>query len=146
MLYVEFGKIRNVNSPQNRFPDAGWDFFVPEDFSPTNLEPAEQVLIPSGIIARIPENYALVAFNKSGIATKKQLMVGACVIDSGYYGEIHIHLINAGNDTVRIIPNMKIVQFLLLPVPYVYMKEVDAEVALRWESVRGDKGFGSTGE
>ena len=37
--------------------------------------------------------------NKSSIAAKKQLLVGACVVDSGYDGEIFVNLHNVGKQT-----------------------------------------------
>lgn len=45
----------------------------------------EQILIPSGIKVNIHnKNSFLIATNKSGIASKKHLVTGACVIDADY--------------------------------------------------------------
>jgi len=33
---------------------------------------------------KIPEGYALIYFNKSGVASKKHLHVGASVVDENY--------------------------------------------------------------
>ena len=41
--------------------------------------PMSKVLIPSGIHVNLPENIFLKAENKSGIASKRSLIVGACV-------------------------------------------------------------------
>lgn len=76
-------KIRDVKTPTRaNMYDAGIDFFIPNDYTgKTILQPNESVLIPSGIKVNIPNGYMLTAFNKSGIASKQNLLVGACVID-----------------------------------------------------------------
>lgn len=82
------------------------------------LQPGERVAIPSGIKARFNiKDIALIAFNKSGVATKKGLIVGACVVDEDYLGEIHISLMNTSNtDQIRLYENEKLVQFLAIPL------------------------------
>ena len=140
-------KTKNVKTPtRGTSYSAGIDFYVPNDFETVVLKPNEDVLIPSGIKARIPQGYALVAYNKSGVSTKKKLAVGACVVDEDYTGEIHIHLFNAGRNDVKIEAGEKIVQFILQPVFYDIIEEVSTESTL-WEGMiteRGTGGFGST--
>ena len=127
--------------------DAGIDFFVPNNFEKTYLFPGKDILIPSGIRVVVPEGYALIAKNKSGVATKKKLSVGACVIDSGYRNQVHIHLYNFSNDTVIIEPGDKIVQFVLvkigLHIPEFISEKEYEETYLNTE--RGLGGFGSSG-
>ena len=103
-----------------------------------------RILIPSGIKVNVPKGYALIAFNKSGIATKKGLIVGACVVDNGYQGEVHISLINTTNNDVCIFQNQKIVQFILMPVANQKIDEVTLDQLYQNESHRGQGGFGST--
>jgi len=102
---MKFSKIRNVKSPsRGTFKSAGIDFYVPifddffvQDFNFKNsnirikfgdkkilLASQERCLIPSGIKVSIPQNYMLGAFNKSGVCTKKGLIVGAQIIDEDY--------------------------------------------------------------
>jgi len=141
-------KIRDVITPMRANPnDAGFDLFVPNDFKPITLLPGEDVLIPSGIKVNIPENRVLITMNKSGVATKKKLIIGACVIDEPYQGEIHIHLFNNGNHPVDINDGDKITQLVCLPVDYVTIEEVSSIEELYDGKVttRGDGGFGSTG-
>ena len=145
MLLLKFCKTRKVKSPERgHATDAGIDFFVPYDFEEENLYFGEDILIPSGIKMEIPPGYALVQFNKSGIATKEQLIVGACVIDEGYQGEIHLHVINVGEHATKIFPGMKIMQGLLIPVPSVTIVEKDEVDLFSKKSARGSDGFGST--
>lgn len=141
---LKFKKLRNVKTPlYSTAGSAGIDFFVPKDFSRKWLTPHRDILIPSGICAKVPEGYALVAFNKSGQAVKG-LQVGACVIDSDYIGEIHLHVRNTSSAMVLITPDMKLVQFLLMPVATAHIIECQG---LTFEPTeRNDGGFGSTGE
>ena len=145
---MKISKIRDVKTPiRGTEGSAGIDFFVPNDY-PTNLctiEPGDRYFIPSGIKANVPEGYALIAMNKSGVSMKKGLMVGACVVDSDYQGEIHLHLINASNKTVTIEPGDKLTQFLLIPVKHCPVSVVDVDDLYEDVTTRGSGGFGSTG-
>ena len=85
---MKVSRIRDVKMPQRaNSNDAGIDFFVPNDYEGKWLGKNEGVLIPSGIRVNVPEGHALIAFNKSGVAVKRQLLGGACVVDEGYQGE-----------------------------------------------------------
>jgi dUTP pyrophosphatase len=143
---MKFIKTREVKSPTYGTPgSAGIDFFVPTDFVEAWVYPHQSVLIPSGIKARVPDGYALIAFNKSGVATKKRLQVGAQVVDSDYEGEIHIHVYNTANDSVKIGPGDKLIQFILLPVGTAMLEECNTlEEVFPVQSARGSGGFGST--
>lgn len=160
---MKFLKTRNVKSPvRGTDKSAGIDFFIPEDFEILRLFPGDDVLIPSGIKANLPEGYMLMAANKSGVVTSKNavlrsgrtpkkeafnsnLIVGAEIVDEDYQGEIHIHLINVGNRKVILKPGMKIAQFILVPVAYAALEEVSDESELfDAKTMRADGGFGST--
>jgi dUTP pyrophosphatase len=145
---MKFLKIRDVKSPsRGTSKSAGIDLFIPNDFENRTLNPGDSILIPAGLKANVPDNYAFIAFNKSGVSTKKHLSVGACVIDEDYQGEIHIHLFNFGNDSITISPGDKIIQCVLVPVLYEDVEIVETEEQL-WEgkiTERGEGGFGSTG-
>jgi len=145
---MKLAKIRNVKTPtRGTTGSAGIDFYVPNDFPKglCTVQPNERFFIPSGIKANVPEGYALIAFNKSGVALKKGLMVGACVVDSDYQGEIHLHLVNTSYKAVTIEPGEKLTQFLLIPVDHCAVEVVDDDVLFSEESARGSGGFGSTG-
>jgi len=147
MEQLLFSKVRDVKTPTraNEF-DAGIDFFIPKDFENKAIHHGESVLIPSGIKVNIPHGFALIAHNKSGIAAKKSLDVMASVVDETYQGEIHINVINNGNEDQVLIPDMKIIQFLLLPVNYSIPIEVEIDNLYTEVSNRSDGGFGSTGD
>ena len=137
--------VRDVKTPsRGTTKSAGIDFFIPNDFEKISLFPGDSILIPSGVKVQVPEGYALIAFNKSGIATKSRLAVGASVVDEDYEGELHLHVYNTSqNKVTQIEPGMKLTQFILIPVNYQNV-EIVHEFEER-QSERGSGGFGSTG-
>lgn len=161
---MKIAKVRNVKTPERGTPkSAGIDFFVPNDFVEQVLPPQRDILIPSGIKANVPENFMLMAAEKSGVVTTKNatikagrkpkatayntvVVLGAKIVDEDYQGEIHIHLVNVGNEYVIIKPGTKIAQFILVPVSYDTVEVVPENELFDEASDRGDGGFGSTGE
>tara|TARA_Y100000310_G_C20475882_1_gene712381 strand:- start:255 stop:722 length:468 start_codon:yes stop_codon:yes gene_type:complete len=133
--------------------DAGMDlFYCPNErfklYEDTNdfwMPSGESRVVPTGLKVEVPPGYMLEIKNKSGIASRKQLVVGACVVDSGYDGEIYVNLHNIGTATQVLEPGQKVAQAVLIPVVHCGVEEV-FEDALNQESKRGDSGFGSTGE
>ena len=102
-------------------------------------------LISTGLKTEIPEGYMLEIKNKSGIASKRQLIVGACVVDPGYDGEIYVNLHNIGTGTQKIRAGDKIAQAVLVPIVHCGIEET-SEDNLNQGSSRADGGFGSTGD
>ena len=159
---MKISKVRDVKSPtRGTVKSAGIDFYIPNDFIRIDLQPGYDILIPSGIKVNVPEGYMLMAAEKSGVVTSKLaafgafgkvkpnafdsiVILGAKIIDEDYQGEVHIHLVNVGKHVVTLEPGMKIAQFILVPVLYDRIEEVDAEVLFPSESERGEGGFGST--
>jgi dUTP pyrophosphatase len=143
---MKLSRIRDVKLPtRGTQRSAGIDFFVPNDFQTTVIEPGGAALIPSGIKAQIPEGYMLTAFNKSGVATKQTLIRGAEVCDEDYQGEIHIHVINVGKVPQTVTPGQKLIQFILVPVFYDTVEDVPVDELFTSQTERGAGGFGSTG-
>lgn len=166
---IEFLKVRNVKDPIWNFDEnAGIDLFIPEkdddvikeimEFNEkyhnnvaikdnTIIVPAHQdVLIPAGIKSKFPKNVALMANNKSGVATKKKFIFGAQLIDTSYQGEWHIHLINTSNEPQTLEFGTKCVQF----VPVLLYTEgctitTYSDNFFTETTSRGEGGFGSTG-
>ena len=83
------------------------------------------------------------------MATKRSLIVGACIIDSGYEGELMINLHNIGRNSQEIYPGDKIAQILVYRVDLPSFEELPNDVHLysqtQTKSGRGEGGFGSTG-
>ena len=140
--------------PHRAYPaDAGMDLFYcsngdkklyqTADF---HIPPKCSRLLPTGIKVEVPYGYMLEIKNKSGIASKRQLLVGACVVDSGYNGEVYVNLHNIGAETQVIHPGDKIAQAVMIPIVHCKVEEVDTDRFLNFNSERATGGFGSTGE
>lgn len=143
---MKISKTKDVKTPNRGTPEsAGIDFFVPNEFEETIVSPGESVFIPSGIKANVPKGHALIAFNKSGVALKKKLSIGACVVDEDYQGEIHLNLFNFGKEKTTIFPGEKLVQMVLVPIFYDGLEVVSEESLFESSTTRGSGGFGSTG-
>jgi|TARA_R110002110_G_C13030854_1_gene678840 dUTP pyrophosphatase len=88
--------------------------------------------------------------NRGGNAAKKQLMVGACVVDSGYNGEVFVNLHNIGSEPQQLDPGMKIAQAVVIPVIPVRYLETRNDNLYDWSPItisnRGDGALGSTGD
>lgn len=174
MENLRYCKVREVKSPTRAHStDAGIDFYIPTDIDvdtfaskcdvtkcnlnytltddykikTITLSPGQSVLIPSGIHVKIPDGYALIYMNKSGVASKKHLLVGAAVVDQEYEGECHINLFNAGDCNIIIEAGDKIVQGIVLPVSYCQTEECSSleQLYAGSASSRGAGGFGSSG-
>lgn len=157
---MKFAKVRDVKSPVRGTPkSAGIDFFIPNSIEPIKLWPNCDTLIPSGIKASIPEGYMLMAAEKSGVVTSAEavrhigrivkdgaydsvITIGAKIVDEDYQGEIHIHLVNVGSNAVVLKPGTKIAQFILVPVSYESLEEVQETELFTNATKRGDGGFG----
>ncbi len=143
---MKIAKVRQVKTPTRGTPEsAGIDFYVPDEFEEMTIKPNDSAFIPSGIRANVPKGHALIAFNKSGVALKKSLFVGACVVDEDYQGEIHLHVANVGSKDATISPGEKLVQLVLVPVFYDTIELTDLKDLYEEETIRGTGGFGSTG-
>jgi len=133
--------------------DAGMDlYYCPNgdkklyDEKSFHIPPRESRLLPTGIKVEVPYGYMLEIKNKSGVAYKRQLLVGACVVDPGYDGELYINLHNLGQKTQIIKPEEKIAQAVLIPIVHCGIEEVKTDKFLNSHSERGAGGFGSTGD
>lgn len=81
---------------------AGYDFYSPFDF---HLEPGKTIKIPTGIRTKMPEDYVLMIYPRSGLGFKYRLQLNNTVgvIDSDYYnalneGHIMIKITNDSNE------------------------------------------------
>ena len=112
------------------------------------IAPHSQINIPSGIkVNIIDKNTYLEAQNKSGVATKYRLVVGAAVVDADYQGEIHLNLINTSDEEVILFAGQKIVQFIHKEyIDTDFLEISNEEYDMIDKSDRGTGGFGSSGK
>jgi len=118
-MIIECAKVReNALAPTRANPsDVGLDlFFNPDDEKEVVLKAGDTELFQTGYRFGVPHGYCLEVKNRSGNAAKRQLIVGACIIDPGYDGEVFVNLHNIGNDTQVILPGTKIAQVIMYPV------------------------------
>ena len=118
-MIIEYSKTHsNVSDPERANPsDAGLDvFFCPDDALSVEIAPGDSAILSTGLKFGIPHGYMLQAMNRSSVAAKRSLIVGAHCIDSGYSGEVFIDLHNIGNIPQIVIPYEKIAQLVMVPV------------------------------
>lgn len=99
--------------------------------------------IGTGLAVELPEGFFGAIFARSGLATNKGLRPANCVgvCDSDYRGEYIVALHNDTDESVMVNPGDRIAQLVVMPFLPVEFNEVD-ELD---ETVRGNGGFGSTG-
>ena len=131
--------------------DAGLDLrYNPEEDWPTKIEPGQSMILGTGLKFGVPHGYMIQIMNRSGNAAKKKLMVGACVVDSGYNGEVFVNLHNIGKKTQIIYAGDKIAQAVVIPVVPVRFLETKNDNLYDWSPItisdRGAGSLGSTGD
>lgn len=151
-MIVEYAAVRDdiIHPTRSNPSDAGLDvFFNPDDFEDAVIAPGENAVLATGLKFGIPHGYMLQAMNRSSVAVKRCLVVGAHCIDSGYDGEVFIDLHNIGNTTQVVAAGDKIAQLVMVPVIAFRPMEADEE-ELYEETItisdRGDGALGSTDE
>ncbi len=171
---IFFSKTREVKLPtRGTSESAGIDFFIPEftqefidDIVSKNkdimnsmpmtyeldkvigivLGPGERINIPSGIKVKMGKDRALIAHTKSGVGSKLGISFLASVVDQDYQGEIHLNVYNTSNENiVTLTPNMKLIQFLEIPIYLSDIIEVPENELYTEKTQRGEGGFGHTG-
>lgn len=101
---------------------AGYDFYLP---FPIEMNPGDELTIPTGIRAKIQEDFALLIMPKSGLGTKSRLIMynTAGLIDADYYfsdnqGHILVKLlydIRNSNKTLSLPAGKSFVQGFFFP-------------------------------
>ena len=127
--------------------DAGMDFFFcPVEGSAVRVAPGQSVLLETGIKMQVPPTCMLQIMNKSGVASKRHLITGACVVDEGYTGEIFVNLHNIGKDVEFVEPGQKVAQGVFVNIEKPQLWEVQEDDIYDQETSRGSGALGSTGD
>lgn len=157
-MILEYHMIReDVYPPTRANPsDAGLDICYSPDISEHRglqdgsifIDSGQSVIIPTGLKFGVPHGYMLEVKNRSGMAAKRSLLVGACVIDSGYDGEVFVNLHNVGKDLQMIKPGERVAQVVLVPVVHFRAVATNQDNLYGWYPItisdRGDGALGST--
>jgi dUTP pyrophosphatase len=119
--------------------DAGMDLYSLEK---VEIKPGERLKIRTGIATELPDGYAGLWWDKSGLSNNYGLKVLGGVLDAGYRGELLVGLINLSKETYVVEKHHKVTQMLIQKVEHPEIIEVE-ELS---DSSRGAGGFGSTGK
>lgn len=134
-----------VNSPYAILPSRATPMSVGYDLSASEDRIVAKhgwLLIPTDIIVCIPYGHYGRIAPRSGLTLKFGIDVGAGVIDPDYRGSVGVILFNHSDKDFVIQRGDKIAQLILEKVS---MPDV-IEIKKVEETVRNDKGFGSTGK
>lgn len=107
------------------------------------LDPSTRMRISCGIKVAIPDGYEGQVRPRSGLSYTKGLTVinSPGTIDSDYRGEVCVTIINLSDKVQEISPLDRIAQLVICPVVRVTWQKADTLDT----TVRGEKGYGSTG-
>merc|ERR1712007_152724 len=103
---------------------AGFDLAAAEG---TMIPARGHGLVKAGVSIAIPWGTCAHVAARSGLAVKRQIDVGAGVVDYDYRGEVGVVLFNHGDEAFRVMPGDSVAQLVLD------------------KTVRGADGFGSAG-
>jgi dUTP pyrophosphatase len=119
--------------------DAGLDLRAAEDVT---LAPGVPRLVPTGIAIELPPGHEAQIRPRSGLALKHAITVpnSPATIDPGYRGEIHVILLNLGEENYRVNRGDRIAQMVIARYESVEWEEGELS-----NSARGTGGFGSSG-
>ena len=137
-----------INISNNKLPkyetllSAGMDLraYLEE---PIVLKPLQRTLVKTGLFISLKPGYEAQVRSRSGLALKKGISVlnSPGTIDADYRGEIGVILINLSDSDFKIDSGDRIAQMVIAKHETVSWKPVNKLD----DSLRGDKGFGSTG-
>ena len=140
--------VKIINNSKNELPkyeplfSAGMDLRANLEESIV-LKPSQRLVVKTGLFISLQQGYEAQIRPRSGLALKKGITVlnSPGTIDADYRGEIGVILINLSDSDFEINTGDRIAQMIIAKHETIEWEAVDKLD----ESVRGDKGFGSTG-
>lgn len=131
----------NAKMPTTQNDDAGYDIYAPDALE---IPPHSKVLIDACFKVEIPKGYFIRILPRSSLALKKDITTDAGVIDCGYRNTIGVILRNHSDQHRAIGQGDRIAQFVVLECHKFDLVQVEENELSK--SVRGQGGFGSTGQ
>jgi len=131
---IESGTLKRSNPN-----DAGQDVYSDQSLL---IYAGKSAMIKTNLRINVPLGHVGILKSRSGLSVKHSLEVGAGVVDSGYTGEVMVHLYNHGELHYQVNIGDKIAQLLTLPVNLEDYHQVENLI----ETSRGTSGFGSSGK
>ncbi|MAI92395.1 MAG: dUTP diphosphatase [Flavobacteriaceae bacterium] len=140
--------VKIINKSKNELPkyetlfSAGMDLMANLEESIV-LKPLQRLVVKTGLFISLKQGYEAQIRPRSGLALKKGITVlnSPGTIDADYRGEIGVILINLSDSDFEINTGDRIAQMIIAKHETIEWETVDKLD----DSVRGDKGFGSTG-
>ena len=140
--------VKIINKSKNELPkyetlfSAGMDLRANLEQSIV-LKPLQRLVVKTGLFISLQQGYEAQIRPRSGLALKKGITVlnSPGTIDADYRGEIGVILINLSDSDFEINTGDRIAQMIIAKHETIKWEAVDKLD----DSVRGDKGFGSTG-
>ena len=140
--------VKIINKSKNEIPkyetlfSAGMDLRANLEES-ILLKPFQRLVVKTGLFISLQQGYEAQIRPRSGLALKKGITVlnSPGTIDADYRGEIGVILINLSDSDFEINTGDRIAQMIIAKHQTIEWEAVDKLDG----SVRGDKGFGSTG-
>ena len=140
--------VKIINKSKNELPkyetlfSAGMDLRASLEESIV-LKPFQRLVVKTGLFISLQQGYEAQIRPRSGLALKKGITVlnSPGTIDADYRGEIGVILINLSDSDFEINTGDRIAQMIIAKHEKIEWEAVDKLD----DSVRVDKGFGSTG-
>ena len=140
--------VKIINKSKNELPkyetlfSAGMDLRANLEESIV-LKPFQRLVVKTGLFISLQQGYEAQIRPRSGLALKKGITVlnSPGTVDADYRGEIGVILINLSDSDFEINTGDRIAQMIIAKHETIEWEAVDKLD----DSVRGDKGFGSTG-
>ena len=140
--------VKIINKSKNELPkyetlfSAGMDLRANLEESIV-LKPFQRLVVKTGLFISLQQGYEAQIRPRSGLALRKggTVLNSPGTIDADYRGEIGVILINLSDSDFEINTGDRIAQMIMAKHEKIEWEAVDKLD----DSVRGDKGFGSTG-
>tara|TARA_B100001109_G_C18786413_1_gene437907 strand:- start:323 stop:754 length:432 start_codon:yes stop_codon:yes gene_type:complete len=137
-----------VNKSKNELPkyetlmSAGMDLRASLE-NPVSIKPFQRLVIKTGLYISLEKGFEAQIRPRSGLALKNGISVinSPGTIDADYRGEIGVILVNLSDSDFEINSGDRIAQMVITKHETISWKVVEKLD----DSLRGDKGFGSTG-
>ncbi|MCL1786538.1 MAG: dUTP diphosphatase [Defluviitaleaceae bacterium] len=141
-LVVKTDDAKDLPLPSRQTPQsAGLDLYANVN---TVIKKGERALVPTGIRVALPFGYEAQVRPRSGLALKHGVTVlnAPGTVDADYRGEVGVILVNWGQEDFAVARGDRIAQMVIAKVEMVEFAEVDVLP----DTLRGDGGYGSTGQ
>jgi len=138
-MKIEYKKLNDeAIEPSVATPgSAGMDLYATHD---AEIRHGQITKVNTGIALTLPGTSVGLIKPRSGLAFKHGIDIVGGVIDNDFRGEIVVGLTKLTSGRVKIEKGQKIAQMIVHDVHFATLEEVDS----LGETIRGDKGFGSS--